>query len=306
MSAGADGIRASKAIAAGSTIADAYASMTRAFAAAGIETPDLDARMLLCAILEIDSVVLISRPDQTVGDKAAALRSAAGRRLAREPVSRILGVRDFYGRSFEISPATLDPRPDSETLIDAALSIVRAEGWSERPLQIVDVGTGSGCLLVTLLAELPNATGVATDISPEAIQVAMRNAARHGVSARISFRIADALEGMSEAFDLLLTNPPYIATAELAGLQPEVRDHDPRAALDGGDDGLGLYRRIIARISYVVPTGYAVFEIGSGQAAEVSALLQQEGRLHGWRPADVIEDLGCRPRCVAQRTRRSS
>jgi release factor glutamine methyltransferase len=170
------------------TRAGAYTAMARTFADAGIDTPDLDARRLLSAALGIDAAALIMSPDRTLGLAAAAVTASANRRLLREPVSRILGQRAFYGRDFEISPATLDPRPDTETIVEVALRHVREGGDTGRPLRILDVGTGTGCLLVTLLAELPQATGVGTDISCDALAVAARNAARHGVATRATWR----------------------------------------------------------------------------------------------------------------------
>ena len=296
--------RVELAIAPDQPVGEAYRSMTRAFKIAGIDTAALDARLLLCVILEIDAAVLIAQPDRPVGDKAAMVVAAASRRIAREPISRIVGYREFYGRDFQISPATLDPRPDTETLVDAILNVARSPEYAAKPLRLIDVGTGSGCLLVTLLAELPIATGVATDISQAALEIAARNASTHGVSSRMEVRIADALDGIDETFDMLVSNPPYIPSLEICTLQPEVRDFEPMDALDGGPDGLAIYRRIIGRLNIVVPVGYAFFEIGKTQAGEVSTLLRIAGRDARWPLATVTNDMAGHPRCVAQKTLR--
>jgi release factor glutamine methyltransferase len=278
--------------------------MVQMFAQAGFDTPDLDARVLLCAILEIDAVTLIVNPDRKLGStaKARALTSAANRRLAREPVSRILGVRDFHGRTFKVSPATLDPRPDTETIIEAVLAHVAVQSLAMAPLRIIDVGTGTGCLLITLLAELPHATGLGTDISAPALRVARANAKNHGVVSRSMWTIADGLEAIEGPFDLLVTNPPYIPSGEISGLAPEVAAHDPHLALDGGPDGLAVYRRLIEKIHLVVPMGCAVFEVGHEQAADVVTLLRAQGKLRGWPAPQVLKDLAGHPRCVTQIT----
>lgn len=288
------------------SVGDAYRLMIRAFESVGIDTAALDARLLLSEFMEIEAAALISDPFRLIGDKADAVNAAARRRMAREPVSRILGWREFYGRRFEISPATLDPRPDTETLIDAALAVARSPGQSGKPLRILDVGTGSGCLLITLLAELKDATGIGTDIDPETLQVAGRNAVTHGVWPRMSLRMVDGLDGIDERFDILIANPPYIPTSEICGLEPEVSQYDPAVALDGGPDGLAHYRRLIEGLVSVVPKGYAFLEIGSNQARDVMALLQAKGAPVGWLDPTVICDLSGNTRCVAQKTLGSS
>ncbi|HEX9881107.1 MAG TPA: peptide chain release factor N(5)-glutamine methyltransferase, partial [Hyphomicrobium sp.] len=220
------------------------------------------------------------------------------RRCAREPVSRILGAREFYGRTFKVTPATLDPRPDSETLIEAALEIVDREGWRTRPLRILDVGTGSGCLLVTLLAELPQASGLGGDISAAALAVAADNARAHGVLSRMQVALHDGLDGIDGPFDLLVCNPPYIASAEIAELSPEVRAHDPRHALDGGPDGMAVYRAVMSDLPRVMSHGWVLFEVGAGQADALSRLICDT--LPGVRtPLQTWKDLGGHVRCVA-------
>lgn len=286
------------------TIAQAVRSMVRAFADAGIDTPDLDARVLICATLAIDAAMLITQPERPLGADAGPLTMSARRRIEREPVSRILGQREFYGRSYEVTAATLDPRPDSETIIDAVLDYARANGGVERHWRILDVGTGTGCLLVTLLAELPNATGLGTDVSTAALEVAARNADRIGVGGRLTLMIADGLEGVPPGFDILVANPPYIPSADIAALAPEVRNHDPLPALDGGADGLALYRQMIVHIFHVVPDGYVCLEVGHEQADRVAALLVEEAHGLGWPAPAMVIDLAGIKRCVTQTTRR--
>jgi release factor glutamine methyltransferase len=268
----------------------------RTLAAAGIETPAVDARRLAAAATGMGAAELIARPEQIVGsDARTTLGEMLRRRCAGEPVSRILGEREFFGRAFAISPATLDPRPDSETLIEGALEFVEQKGWGTRPLRILDIGTGSGALLVTLLCELPLASGVGTDVSAQALAVAQANASRHGVAERTHFELRDALVGVNGPFDLVVCNPPYVASAEIARLAPEVRDFDPREALDGGADGLDMYRRIIPGLARVVSSGWIGFEVGAGQAHTVAGLLHHA--VMGSR-LRYRKDLGGHERCV--------
>jgi release factor glutamine methyltransferase len=281
------------------TLGDAVRAAQRALAEAGVEDAGRDARLLVAAATGVDTVQIIARPEQQLSvDTQAKLQAMLARRCAREPLSRILGEREFYGRRFALSPATLDPRPDSETLIEAALDIAAREGWRERPIRILDIGTGTGCLLLTLLAELSKATGLGTDISAAALQTAALNAASLDVAARATFVLADVLDGVDGPFDLVISNPPYIASADIAGLGPEVRKYDPQAALDGGADGLGFYRRIIADLDRVLD-GWAIFEVGAGQGDAVAQLLRQA--FVKTRHAEVSRhsDLGGHTRCVA-------
>ena len=266
------------------------------FHAAGIETPELDARRLLTGILRIEAAALLRDPDATLGPDAAALDDAAGRRQRREPVSRILGVRAFYGRDFLISPATLDPRPETETIVEVAFDVLGGEARS-RSLRLLDVGTGSGCILLTLLAELPQATGLGTDISAAALDIARRNTERLGLSARADFALARSLDGICEPFDLIVSNPPYIASGAIESLDPEVREHDPRAALDGGPDGLAIYRELAQNCRGVVSGGWIAVEAGAGQCAEIVDIFMRAGGLE----ARQYNDLAGLPRIVAIR-----
>ncbi|MBU1211447.1 MAG: peptide chain release factor N(5)-glutamine methyltransferase [Alphaproteobacteria bacterium] len=293
-------------IAAGTTLREAIALVTRTLTAVGIAGAAGDARIMTAVAAGRRTVDLIAHPEAVL-NAAAALRlnEMAHRRVRHEPVSRILGEREFYGRRFEITPATLDPRPDSETLIGAALELLDEAGMRDgAPLRLIDIGTGSGCLIVTLLAELPAATGLATDICPAALAVALRNAERHGVCDRLRLRQCDMLEGMSGRYDLLVSNPPYIPTEEIARLEAAVAAFDPRRALDGGPDGLAAYRRIAGRLSDVLALppnpAWALFEVGAGQAGDVADILADGG----FPGARTWVDLGGHTRCVAVKTLR--
>jgi release factor glutamine methyltransferase len=277
---------------------------SRFLAQAGVEGPERDARLLAAAAIGCSPAELIARPDRVVDEAACrCLAELVQRRCAREPVSRILGSREFYGRSFALSPATLDPRPDSETLIETALTLVEAKGWRERPLRILDVGTGSGCLLLTLLGELPHATGVGTDIAQLALDIAAVNARNCDISGAIERRCAflrtNALEGIEGPFDLLVCNPPYIRSGDIAGLEPEVRAFDPPAALDGGPDGLHIIRQVIPALTRVVPCGFAIFEVGAGQAEAITGMLGSSMGLSRQGGVDRHVDLGGHTRCVS-------
>jgi len=288
----------------GPTLQTALRQATADLRGAGIEGAGNDARRLLAAVLGLSAVQVLSRPERTLSPgEAECFSRCIARRIGREPVSRILGERDFYGRSFAISPATLDPRPDSETLIEAALALARSEGWQTAPLRILDVGTGSGCLLLTLLCELQRASGLGTDISVAALEIARRNADRLGVAHRSQWLAADALDGVSGEFDILVCNPPYIPTGEIAGLDPEVRQFDPVSALDGGDDGIRFFHRLGARIPHVIPNGWIVLEVGHDQAEAVVGLLTFS--IPGIDPGNirVFRDVAGKHRCVAARAR---
>jgi release factor glutamine methyltransferase len=283
----------------GQTLGEAVRSSQRVLNAAGVEDAGRDARLLLAAATGLATSEIIARPERPLSaQEQTRLQAMLKRRCAREPVSRILGAREFYGRRFALSRATLDPRPDSETVIDTALGIAEREGWRARPIRILDIGTGSGCLLLTLLAELPLASGLGTDVSTAALETAALNAVSLGVAERASFAQRDALAGIDEVFDLVLSNPPYIPSGDIGELSTEVREYDPRTALDGGPDGLDIYRKIIADL-YRVGRGWAIFEVGAGQADAVALLLQQA--FVKTRQAEVTRhsDLGGHTRCVA-------
>jgi release factor glutamine methyltransferase len=286
------------------TVGRALQEWTADLARSGVAGAAGDVRRLVAGALGVDAARLVREPERVLTDaELAALASHVARRARREPVSRILGARDFYGRSFAISPATLDPRPETETLIEAALGIVREEGWGGRDLRILDIGTGTGCLLLTLLCELNGASGLGTDISVPALEVARANADRLGVSDRASWLTADALETVSGSFHILVSNPPYVRTGEIAELEPEVCKFDPTAALDGGADGLAVYRRLATGIARVVRDGWTILEVGYDQADAVSSILSEgvgQGEIAERR---FYQDVSGKRRCVATRTR---
>ena len=286
-----------------STVASIVKELADRFALAGVEGASGDARRLVAGVLGLSGADLLRAPERplTAGE-VDLVRECANRRARREPLSRILGEREFYGRNFVITPATLDPRPDSEVLIDAVLEIVNEEGWNERPLRTLDIGTGSGCLLLTLLAELPRAKGLGTDISPAALGVAAENAARLGVEERVTWNISDGLEQVRGAFHICVSNPPYVRTADIAELAPEVRSFDPVEALDGGPDGLAIYRRLMLRIKECVPDGWIVLEVGHDQADAVLELLEREASGIDRSSLRVRHDVAGKRRCVAGRT----
>lgn len=280
------------------TLDGAHVAAARALREGGIDTPSLDARVLLGHATGLSHEGLIAHGQKLLDPEAAArLAGYVTRRLAGEPVSRIKGSREFYGRDFRIDPHTLDPRPDTETLVEAALDIVAAKHLGNRPLHVLDLGTGSGCILLTLLAELPLAGGTGTDLSPGALQLASENARRLGLDTRARFLAADWYEGLSGRFDLIVANPPYIPTGEIAGLSAEVAGHDPNGALDGGGDGLCAYRRIAARAAdFLAPEGHLLVEIGPTQAQAVVGLFRSAGLMA--EDEGVRFDLAGRPRCI--------
>src|SRR6476660_3127420 len=286
----------------GLSLRKAHAAAARLLREGKVETPELDARLLLCHATGLSHENYVAGREHTLEPDAVARFGAyVERRLAGEPVSRIIGLREFYGRPFRIDASTLDPRPDTETLIEAALALVDRQSLRGMPLKLLDLGTGSGCILTTLLAELPAASGVGIDLSPPALECARANAQALGVTDRASFLISDWLEGVSGAFDLVVANPPYLSAADMAGLATEVRDHAPRAALDGGPDGLSAYRRIAPRLRKVLrPGGVALFEIGPGQADAVQHLLVEAG-LAAEGGQCLWRDLAGRPRVVGAR-----
>jgi release factor glutamine methyltransferase len=264
------------------TRAEAHRHAANLFEAAGIETPKRDARVLLCEAAGIDHAALVRDPDARLGDDAAArLRSFVERRLKREPVSRILGRREFWGLTLRISPDVLDPRADTETLVAAAVETLRDR--RDEALRILDLGTGSGALISALLSEFPQAFGVAADRDGRALDIARENLAACGFASRSAFVCGDWGDALGSAFDLIVSNPPYVRSADIATLAPEVlapevRDYDPRAALDGGPDGLAAYRVIAADLARLCrPDGAAILEIGHDQAESAAACFREAG-----------------------------
>ncbi len=243
--------------------------------AAGLATPELDARLLVQGVTGASDIDMLREPGTRMSDEEEArLASFERRRLAGEPVSRILGMREFWGLAFAVTPATLDPRPDSETLVETALTLLRDAAAP----RILDLGTGTGCLLLSLLHERSDAHGTGIDISDEALAVAASNAARLGLSPRASFRCGNWTGGIEGRFDLVISNPPYIRRTDIETLDREVREHDPRLALDGGEDGLDAYRALGTAIPDVLTqTGHAVIELGEGQGEAVRAIFESAG-----------------------------
>jgi release factor glutamine methyltransferase len=282
----------------GETVEAARRALTARLESAAIESASLDARILIGHILGLDLTGLITSAQRPLTpDESTRIEDVARRRLAGEPVARIVGEKEFWGLPLRLSPATLVPRPDTETVVELALELLRADGGTHRPLRIADLGTGSGAILLALLSELPTATGFGTDISEQALQTAAANAISAGLAHRATFIACDYATGLSGPFDLIVSNPPYIRAADIAGLAVEVREHDPRAALNGGADGLDGYRALIPQAAVLLAPGAAlVVEAGEGQSGPINGLMT----LSGLTPTGAPKaDLAGIPRAVA-------
>lgn len=286
---------------AGLTVRSVTANLARRLKAAGVPSPDLDARLLVsnaCGFSRETYILTNDRPIEA--HESAAIDDLAGRRLAGEPVSRIIGRREFYGRDFAIGPAVLDPRPDTETLVAAAIDILGAEARTASSPRILDLGTGSGCILLTLLAELPQAWGVGIDVDPEALKIATENAKALTLTSRSAFACMDWVEALNGEFDLIVSNPPYIASDEITTLADEVRLYDPKVALDGGRDGYDAYRAISATcLSALRPGGSIVVEAGVRQAVEIVNLFAEQDETGSGVVARLFQDLAGVNRVVA-------
>lgn len=246
------------------------------FARAGIAPARLEARLLLQYALGLDETGLL-REARCRLDKAqiATVEALVARRMEREPLAQILGSRDFWRDRFFVSRDVLTPRPDSETLIEAMLAHRHER---DRAYRVLDAGTGSGCLLLSLLREYPRATGLGIDRSEAALHIARRNAHALGLDTRADFLCADWMQTLQNTYDMIISNPPYITVSQMAALEPEVRDYEPHMALSGGDDGLYCYRRILAEASHnLTREGLMVLELGDGQAEAVGLLAKQAG-----------------------------
>jgi len=239
--------------------------------AAGIETAELDTRVLLCHVLGIDEAALLTASDAPVFREVwAQFERCLNRRISGEPVARIVGYKEFWSRSFKLGPDTLVPRPESETIIEAALA---AFPEREAALRVLDLGTGSVALLAAILIERPHATGIGIDRSERALTVARDNVISLGLGMRVKFICGDWTDAIHQSFHLVVANPPYISSGELAKLPREVSEHDPRLALDGGEDGLEAYRKIIRELPrLLMPKGAAVLELGLGQEIDVARI----------------------------------
>lgn len=272
------------------TRAEALTNAAQQLEAAGVETPILDAKRLLMGIESIDASALISAPDERLQAKAA-FDSAVARRCQREPVSKILGVRSFWTHEFIVTADVLDPRPDTELIVETALS----ETQGTPPDNILDLGTGSGCILLSLLSELPSARGVGVDTSQAALDVAHRNASVLNLADRTEFICSNWFSGLDGTFNLVVSNPPYISSSESETLAPEVTDWDPAGALFAGMDGLQAYQDIAVGLSAVLePNGMALFEVGTGQAASVREIFEAAG----FRRISSRFDIGGIERCL--------
>lgn len=258
------------------SVAAAVAGVARRLAASGVEGGRLDARLLVGAALGWPIERLVAHGDEAMPEAAAArLEALARRRIAREPLAQIMGEREFWGLPFRVTADVLTPRPDTETVVEAALEAI---GARDRALRVLDLGAGSGCLLAALLSEWPHATGLGIEASPAAQAVARDNLARLGLAGRGEIRAGDWTAGLVGSFDVAVSNPPYIPTAEIGLLQPEVAQFEPRLALDGGPDGLDAYRLLARTLPAVlVPGAAVVLEVGAGQAHDVCNLLERQG-----------------------------
>jgi release factor glutamine methyltransferase len=280
------------------TVAGARLALTREFRAAGIDSPELDARLLVAHALGLDHAGLAAAGARVLDrGETDAIAALARRRLRREPVARILGSKEFWSLQLRVDAATLVPRPETETVVEAALAAIDADGARSRALRIADLGTGCGALLLALLTELPRSSGIGTDISFAALAVARDNAQRLRLT-RAAFLAGDMTAALSGPFDVIVVNPPYIRSDDIAALAPEVRDFDPRTALDGGPDGLDYYRIIAgAAPGLLGPGGAVIVELGIGQAHAVSALFSAAGLA----PASPRTDLNRVPRALMAR-----
>ncbi|HEY4250632.1 MAG TPA: peptide chain release factor N(5)-glutamine methyltransferase [Roseomonas sp.] len=254
--------------------------------AAAIEGPRAEARLLLGEAMAVPPEALLRDARAAVPpDAASRFASLLRRRLAGEPMAHLLGRRGFWTLDLAVSPATLIPRPDSETLVEAALEALPDR---QAPLRLLDLGTGTGALLLAVLAEYPHGFGIGIDIVPEAVALARANAARNGLAGRAAFLAGDWAAAIQGRFDLVLSNPPYIESAAIPGLMPEVARFEPLSALDGGADGLDAYRHLVAKLpDLLAPGGLAILELGAGQAAAVAALAGQAGLEPGLAKPDL-------------------
>lgn len=264
---------------AGQTVEAARRALAARFKSGRIDSAELDARMLVGAALGLDLTGVIAAASRPLtSEESIRLEDFARRRLSGEPIARILGLKEFWGLPLTLSAATLVPRPDTETVVELALQVLRAAPDRGRRLRIADIGTGSGAILLALLSELSEACGFGTDISVAALRTASTNAARLGLARRAMFVACDYAAALSDPFDLIVSNPPYVRSAEIADLAIEVRDHDPRRALDGGADGLDAYRALVPQAARLLARGGAlVVEVGQGQSEEVEGLMTAAG-----------------------------
>jgi len=278
------------------TVGDAVAEASARLAAGGIAEPRREARLILALAMGADQAVVLGYPERILdGTTRARLEQLVARRLQHEPFSRLRGMREFWSLEFALSAETLDPRPDSETLIEAALAHLPNR---DAPLQVLDLGTGTGCLLLALLSELPNAAGLGIDILPGAVESARRNAARLGFGSRAQFELRDWRGEITGKADVILANPPYIRSEDIQSLAPEVAAFEPLVALDGGMDGLDAYRALAPIVPMMLTRGgLACIELGLGQAESVTRLLVESGLIIN----EIRRDLSGVERCLIAR-----
>jgi len=283
----------------GLSVESARRALAAQLRSAQLEEAELDARILLGAALGLDLTGLIAQAARLLAEaETSRLAQYAGRRIAGEPVARILGTREFWGLPFRLSEATLVPRPDTETVVELALEIFR-DRQASRQMRIADIGTGSGAILLALLHEIPGAVGVGTDLSLTALKTARDNAAALGLADRASFVACSYATALRGPFDLVVSNPPYIPSAEIPKLSIEVREHDPHLALDGGNDGYDAYRALIPQASErLAPGGALIVEAGQGQARNIETLMTAAALVVD-RPPKA--DLAGIPRAVSAR-----
>lgn len=275
------------------TIGDIVKWATDDFRTRGIENPGLDAQLIVAFTLKVTRTQIIVDAQRPLSpDELGRLRALVKRRRSREPMAYLLGEREFYGRAFRVDPRVLIPRPDTETLVEVALTRTRAQSMYAR---VLDLCTGSGCVAVTLAKERPTTRVTGTDKSPDAVAVARDNAARLGAT-NVWFAVSDLFEHVTGPYEIITANPPYIATDEIPRLQPEIDKHEPKLALDGGPDGLLLVRKIAAQAGRrLVPGGVLALEIGAGQAQDTAGIL----RASGFGDIEIARDYGRIERVVS-------
>jgi release factor glutamine methyltransferase len=282
------------------SIADAILEASQILRKAGVPESRREAGSLLAHVIDKDRTFLLSHAeDQLDPEQFMSFRDSVERRALGEPLQYITGLQDFYGREFRVSPAVLIPRPETELLVAAGLEFIgESDGF------ICDIGTGSGCIAVTLLCERPNARGVAIDVSAPALQIARQNAIDQGVDDRLTFTLSDCFESLPKDtpyFDLIVSNPPYVAADVISGLQREVRDHEPKVALSPGPDGLSIVRRLIQEApAFLRKDGYLILEIGFDQGEAVERLVNN----NDWQLIDIRRDLQGIPRIVILRKKK--
>jgi release factor glutamine methyltransferase len=277
------------------TIAGARRALAEKFRNHGIDLPELDARILVGHALGLDHAALAAAGARAVDAEAEnAIAALAGRRLAHEPVARIIGSKEFWSLKLSVDAATLVPRPETETIVEAALAAIDTHGCRTRPLRVADLGTGCGAILLALLTELPNAFAIGSDVSRHALRIARENARCLGLN-RAAFLACNMAAALNGPFDIIVCNPPYIASGDIAKLAPEVRLFDPRLALDGGPDGLDFYRAIAETApALLAPNGSLIVELGAGQAEAVAAIFAAAGLA----PSPPQHDLNDVPRAL--------